>query len=500
MTHQSISLNIPLSFFVPEIIHETSPEDYAFILELGCKGFQSIKNHGEKKLHNVLFDSLEAQAKEAYTKKETVLQKELDQIKKTSKQELDTIQGQLATLKEHLSTESKLRLELENKIREEERRNREEIIKEKDERIQSLQAMLVINKDQDTHLQQSIKSVETIVRASNRELETNFHQLRDQFMKVTTGSALKGASAEKIFTELLQRSFGSTSIYEEFSLNNLGSTDSHSGDIHMTWRGSKILWEVKNYSKTVDSKEVQKFHQDMSTNTDMAIGIIVSMNTGIQGHTKAGDIDLQPLPDGRICIYLNNFEKHGDGQQYLQSLQPFLEVFCKNSKNPSKEMEESHELERYKKTVNIILLMIKSHQAKMSDLKNTFSSAKKKQDQLWTELQVKLKEVDNSTKQMLKMLLEQEDEEKEEVNDSEYLIFKPFQWDILSEVEKKFVQTIRKQFKIVEDAKMVAAEVRDTFKAAGISEEAIGKCREVLLTDDVWKKGAKDVKHLQKII
>ena len=62
------------------------------------------------------------------------------------------------------------------------------------------------------------------------------------------------------------------------------------------------------------------------------------------------------------------------------------------------------------------------------------------------------------------------------------------------------MQTIRKQFKIVEDAKMVAAEVRDTFKAAGISEEAIGKCREVLLTDDVWKKGAKDVKHLQKII
>ena len=474
------SMQVPLTFIPSEFLAKTSPEENAFILELGSKAFLQIQQQGDKKLNQDLYKSLEKAAAEAYAKKEKELLASIADKEQT-----------LSGTKRKLEEEISLRQNTELTIRQEERRNREEICKEKDARIESLQ----------TELQRSLRQVETSVSLSNKDLLSNFNQFKDQFMKMTASSQAKGKGAEVIFEELLKRSFGSTSIDEEFGIQNFGQQEGHKGDIHMSWRKVKIMWEVKNYSKIVDSKEVQKFHQDMMTNPDIAVGIMVSMCSGIQGHTKAGDIDLYPMPDGRMCIYINNFEKHEDPQYYLQSLQPFLEIFSKQHKKLVENKGDNDvvvELEQLKKTNTVIQLMLKEHQKKTVELRNMFNGAKKKNEQIWTELQVKLKDTEHSTKQMLRTLLEIDDEEVSASKPNEDIFFKPFDYEVLSDEQRKFVDLVRRNFNFVDDVEMTAKDVRDILKGE-LSERVIIKMQETMVLEDAWKKGSVKVKNLCKV-
>ena len=479
----SLNISVPFSFVIPQILATTTPEENAFILELGCKAFSQVEQQITTKNNKDLYTRLEQAAQEAYVKKERELVATL-----AEKDQL------LSGTKRKLEEEVALRQNTERTIRQEERRNREEICKEKDARIESLQA----------DLQRSLRQVESAVALSNKGLEANFNQFKEQFFKMTTTSQSKGKGAEVIFEELLKRSFGSTSISEEFSIQNFGQQEGHKGDIHMVWRGFKSMWEIKNYSRIVDNKEVQKFHQDMTTNPDISVGIMVSMSTGIQGHTKAGDIDLYPMPDGRMCIYINNFEKHEDPQYYLQSLQPFLEIFSKQHKkligNTDNGDEITEELEQLKKTNTVIQLMLKEHQKKTVDLRNMFNGAKKKNEQIWTELQVKLKDTEHSTKQMLRTLLEIDDEEvaASAQKPNEDIFFKPFDYEVLSDEQRKFVDLVRRNFNFVDEAELAAKDVRDILKGE-LSERLIIRMQETMVLEEAWKKGSVKVKNICKV-
>jgi hypothetical protein len=481
----SLNIQLPFSFVAPQILATTTPEENAFILELGCKAFAQVHQQSDAKHNKDLFSRLEKAASEAYIKKERELTASL-----TEKDQV------ISGTKRKLEEEVFLRQRSEQMIRQEERRNREEICKEKDARIESLEA----------DLKRSLRQVESAVNLSNKDLQANFNQFKEQFFKMTTTSQAKGKGAEVIFEELLKRSFGATSIGDDFSIQNFGQQEGHKGDIHMTMRGMKTMWEVKNYSRIVDSKEVQKFHQDMMTNPDISVGIMVSMCSGIQGHTKAGDIDLYPMPDGRMCIYINNFEKHEDPQYYLQSLQPFLEIFSKQHKklieNNDKDDDNvsALELEQLKKTNTVIQLMLKEHQKKTVDLRNMFNGAKKKNEQIWTELQVKLKDTEHSTKQMLRTLLEIDDEDAAASSSkpNEDIFFKPFDYEVLSDEQRKFVDIIRRNFNFIDEAEMQAKDVRDILKGE-LSERLIIKMQETMVLEDAWKKGSVKVKNLCKV-
>lgn len=481
----SLNIQLPFSFLAPQILSTTTPEENAFILELGCKAFAQVHQQSDAKYNKDVYSRLEKAASEAYIKKEQELVASLaekDQV----------ISGTKRKLEEEVS----LRQRSEQIIRQEERRNREEICKEKDARIESLQA----------DLQRSLRQVEAAVNLSNKDLQVNFNQFKEQFFKMTTTSQSKGKGAEVIFEELLKRSFGATSIGDDFSIQNFGQQEGHKGDIHMTMRGLKTMWEVKNYSRIVDSKEVQKFHRDMMTNPDISVGIMVSMCSGIQGHTKAGDIDLYPMHDGRMCIYINNFEKHEDPQYYLQSLQPFLEVFSRQHKKLIENKDNGDdnisalELEQLKKTNSVIQLMLKEHQRKTVELRNMFNGAKKKNEQIWTELQVKLKDTEHSTKQMLRTLLEIDDDEAvaSTSKPNEDIFFKPFDYEVLSDEQRKFVDLIRRNFNFVDDSEIAAKDVRDILKSE-LSERLIIKMQESMVLEDAWKKGSVKVKNLCKV-
>ena len=74
----------------------------------------------------------------------------------------------------------------------------------------------------------------------------------------------------------------------------------HAGDVAVTYKGKHFLVEVKNYSKTVPTRECDKFIRDVSTNYCLG-GIIVALDTGIAKKKKL-ELEYHDKP----CLFVSS--------------------------------------------------------------------------------------------------------------------------------------------------------------------------------------------------
>ena len=343
------------------------------------------------------------------------------------------------------------------------------------------------------------------MKESSRFLTDGFQNFKEQLLKNTGNSQKKGTHGEVVFEDYLHRVFGSVGIKEEFTLQNVGA-EGHQGDIRMKWKNHSLLWEVKNYARNIDQKEVNKFLRDMEENPDISLGVMVSLNTNITGHQKTGNIDLEELRDGRICIYVNCFLKNDDPTTFLQSLKPFIETFLQYRKPAS--MEESneaqHQVERLEFQRTVVLRLLKNHQESTRKFKNVIANAKKKNDQLWAELTTEMREAENQVKLLLETILDSSMlssdtyEEDVEMKLPDY-IFRHTDINLYNDKEQKFLRDTMKLFKISEEYSTPSKAVRDIYKENGYSDHAIDSLRYRIFTDDAWEKGKNIVKYLKKI-
>jgi len=492
---QELILQVPGDFQVPHFFHTLQPSDIARVITLGTIAYETIKQEGNKSEHEAIFDSLKTEAEKKYSVQIKVLENDYtSQVEELEKQKqfLNTL---VSTLKQKIQSEETMRLDTERRVREEERRNREELVKEKDSRINSLESQV----------RSSLQSVEQSMKESSRFLTDGFQNFKEQILKNTTGSQKKGTQGEVVFEDYLHRVFGSVGIKEEFSLINVGA-EGHQGDIRMKWKNHSLLWEVKNYARNIDQKEVNKFLRDMEENPDISLGVMVSLNTNITGHQKTGNIDLEELRDGRICIYVNCFLKNEDPTTFLQSLKPFIETFLQYRKPVS--MEESNEaqnqVERLEFQRTVVLRLLKNHQESTRKFKNVIANAKKKNDQLWGELTTEMREAENQVKLLLETILDSSMlssdtyEEEVEVKLPEYL-FRHTDINMYNDKERKFLMDTLKIFKFSEDYSINSKAVKDIYKEHGYSDHTIDNIRYRIFTDDAWEKGKTVVKYMKKI-
>lgn len=470
-----IQLQVPEGFQLPPLFQSLSPEDTARVLVLGSLAFETIQQEGQKSDNESLYISLKKEAAKQYEPQIQQLQKQ-----NTSSTEL------LSTLKLRLQAEEASRMDVEKRIREEERRNREELLKEKESRIAALEHQV----------RSSLHSVEQSLKESSRSLSDGFHNFKEQIIKNTTaGSHKKGTQGEAIFTEYLQRIFGSVGIKEEFSLEDVGK-EGHQGDVRMFWKEHKLLWEVKNYSRNVNSDEVKKFLRDMEENKDISLGVMVSLKTGITGHQKAGNIDLQELRDGRMCIYINFFLKNDDPSTFLETLKPFIETFLNNRKPET--VEESNEaqqqIERFEYQRTILLRLLQNHQESTRKFKNTIANAKKKSDQIWVELTAEMREAENQVKLLVETLVSNTTETSGQVPD---FVFTNTDLNMYNEKERKFVEDTLDNFDFSEDYTIGTKQIKEIYKGLGYSEDVVNALRPRVFLEDVWEKGKKEVKYIR---
>ena len=134
--------------------------------------------------------------------------------------------------------------------------------------------------------------------------------IRDQYQKIVdivaniTGKANKSAHqgqiGENYVLNILKDAYPRAII-------DLSVSDAHQADIHMNIDGlPDIFVEVKNYTNTVPSKEVEKFKNDLVRN-NISLGLFLSFGQKITG--KHDKITLEQYDD-KTVVYVSCLEHH----------------------------------------------------------------------------------------------------------------------------------------------------------------------------------------------
>lgn len=470
---KEIKLSVPEDYSLPSFFTNLSPEDTQQVLTLASTAYETIQSEYNKSNNETVYTTLKKEAIKVYE----------PQLAKAN--EL------VASLKDRLQNETTSRIETEKRVRDEERRNREDLLKEKDTRIQALE----------TQVHQRLNTVEQTFRDSSRSLTDGFQTFKEQLLK-TSGSQKKGTLGESVFSDFVQRTFGSVGLKETFTLEDVGK-EGRQGDLKMAWKNHTVLWEVKNYSRSISQEEVNKFHRDMESNPNISLGVMVSLTTGITGHQKTGNIDLEELRDGRICIYINNFLNHEDPNNTLQSLKPFMETFLNHRKPLT--VDESNEakaqLERFELQHSILLRLIQNHQEATRKFKNTMANAKKRTDQIWIELTTEMRESENQVKLLLETILDkswadEKSTENQTITIPDY-IFRHNNLSMYNDKERKFLEDTLKAFTFSEDFTSPSKTVKEIYKGLGYSGDQVDSMRPRVFQDNVWGKGMKDVLYIK---
>jgi len=462
-----IKLEVTEEYQLPDFFNGLSPEETGRVLTFASVAYTSVKNDSSKLENKEVYKTLITEAEKKYEPKLEALQNENRLITEN-----------LSGLKRKLQEETTARIDTERRVREEEKRNREEILKEKDSRITALEGQV----------KNTLVTFEQGLRESSRSLTDKLESVKDQMLK--TGSQKKGERGEVILTDCIQRAFGSGSINDEFSLDDVGK-EGHQGDMHMKWMKNTVLWESKNYTRSVNQEEVNKFLRDMETNPTISLGVMVSLTSGIVGHQKTGGIDIQELRDGRMCVYINNFLKYDDPTTLLQSLKPFMETFIKNRKPLTIEetTEAQQQIERFELQRTILLRLLQNHHESTRKFKNTLANAKKRSDEIWTGLTVEMREAEHQVKLLLETIQDSTNPDKAESSELPEYIFRHNKLTMYNEKERKFIEDTRKAFIFSEEYTTPSKNVKEIYKNLGYSEDTVNNMRPKIFNDSVWEKG-----------
>ena len=156
----------------------------------------------------------------------------------------------------------------------------------------------------------------------------------------TRGSSNKGQEGEDWFEQLVKA---------KTSWDPLVNT---SKEAHATDRSGRIgkcavLFEIKNYSNTVPSKEVVKFQRDMEEHRDVPFGVFISKNTNITG--MRGFLKTEWTKSGQLLLFIANMDSHvpEDLLSYIETCSACaFRIYCLQSdlENTKEESATIHEM------------------------------------------------------------------------------------------------------------------------------------------------------------
>jgi hypothetical protein len=150
------------------------------------------------------------------------------------------------------------------------------------------------------------------LKVSYSELED---KLRKELGKATAAAASVeiGKQGEMKFEDMVDK-------YTKWGPLQNTSKLNHHGDRACRIRGCEAMFEVKEYSNDVPSKEVDKFKRDMEEHPDFHLGVFASMNTNIS--KKTGNyVHMEWTSRSQLLIYINRLQSHS-----LEDIFGFLDI------------------------------------------------------------------------------------------------------------------------------------------------------------------------------
>ncbi len=282
----------------------------------------------------------------------------------------------------------------------------------------------------------------------------------------------------------------------------LVSKESQTADIRVTRSsGAAYFWEVKNYTRMVSSDEVEKFRRDLRLHPDVRGGCLVSLRTGIVGHTRGGDVSLEFLEDGRFVLYLSNFLSREDPVFALQGLRPFFDTVESVARAQGGDL--AHQTHALETKAALIANLLRSHSQTVARHKNSLLGHKKRVESMFTEFQGFLLEEEAQLQTLLRVAMGGEEQVAAVADDADLLLSPVvFCKERLSEIRedkaKEFVRWLLGACDVQEGA---AVQIKDLLERAKAERRYADKwvrgLREDVFQETAWGKGAREIGGLR---
>lgn len=201
----------------------------------------------------------------------------------------------------------------------------------------------------------------------------------------------KGKSGELYVKDLLQDSFYD---FENFTIENTASK-SHSGDYIMKFKQFSVIVDSKNYTNTVEKREIVKLEKDIANNSHIKVAWIISLNTPISGFST---YPVMYEIKNKVCYcYINSLNKQSNPIQFLRlvwysCLFLFERIICSDT--------DDNLLEKYKKNENRIKNIIekmmkksKERYAIMNQMVQNFDETEKDLRELLSDEMISVQEM-----------------------------------------------------------------------------------------------------------
>ena len=249
MSLRTINITIPADELVPDIINTFTPEENMLMLKIGSnclkEGRQAVAGLTQKELYNKIKDETKDEIKKLETN--LLVEKELksrisEEMTKMYQKQLEQMNKQIDTFKSQIKIYESENSEFVRTEVEKERDKYRIILDEKDKQLNRM------TENYERFLKQNeVKSSKKI----GDEGEENFILLSETFKD------FPGYKLEK------------------------KAHQAHKGDIHLFFKDFNVLVDLKNYSGSVQKKELDKIEHDLSINNTMDFAWLISYDSNV---------------------------------------------------------------------------------------------------------------------------------------------------------------------------------------------------------------------------
>lgn len=462
---QSFTLSVPEAFVIPQIYLSTDPKKVSVALTLGAEAYETIQLAATKRIRNENQSEVIAELTADFNEQlREATESSSTQIKrlKVEKQKFeDALQLTKAQLETYEQSASVIRSQAQKDARE----TFIEILQSKEKHIGQLEQLVS-------------KQMETVCGKVDG--------LQNSITRTFSSSKEKGSFGEALIETLLKKAFDCEI--------RVVSKDAQTADIRMIRaEDCEYFWEIKNYTRMVATEEVEKFKRDMRLHPKVRAGCLVSLRTGIVGHSRGGDIDVEFLEDGRCMLFLSNFLNRDDPVFYLQTLRPFFQILEAQAVPLKDESEVVRGLEM---KAALIANLLRSHCASVAKHRNSIFTHKKRIDSMFTEFQGYIIESETQLQTLLRLAIGSEDAAAEAETHLPSTVFKRERLSDYEERVKVFIAWLLKTVSVQEGTQIEIKELLERGKEGGFAEKWIRDLREEIFQPVAWSKGARYISGL----
>ena len=345
MSVKVINITIPNDRSIPDIISTFSPEENYLMLKIGSDTLRE----GRKVVTNLTSD-------EVYRKIENDFKKEIESL--DSEIELEKLTS--AKMQEKITQMYESQIEQLNKKLE-----------------NAMVQLKTYEKDMSASLQEEIKKVkekyDLMLEEKDKQNQLN-REVFDKAEKLLNRTGNKssisiGDDGEQIFENL-------SDTFKDFigyKIENKAK-QGHKGDFHLFFKDFNILVDSKNYTGSVQKKEIVKIESDLSINDNMNFAWLVSLNSNICEYNRFPIMTKWITTENGIkCILMiNNLLEHKDPRNILRQAWHMCEDFYKLTKTVEK---EDCELETYREKNLIYKKQIETLKERANELRRSVNTS-----------------------------------------------------------------------------------------------------------------------------